>query len=160
PTPSDDVNCLYAEERYLFYCSSRSFQLKRSELTGLSSSHTDGKRKESVVEADRGLAQIAVDKQVRVAGERPPQLQRQLRILGFEFVQRLGSEDHEFDGTHGLLSRLLPVIAAQGQFSEGHSGAECVESHAVPVGIRDDGVHLAGDDEVNPAEPLSHATDD
>src|SRR5699024_10402712 len=107
PTPSDDVNCLYAEERYLFYCSSRSFQLKRSELTGLSSSHTDGKRKESVVEADRGLAQIAVDKQVRVAGERPPQLQRQLRILGFEFVQRLGSEDHEFDGAHGLLSRQI-----------------------------------------------------
>src|SRR5699024_12752527 len=92
-------------------------------------------RKESVVEADRGLAQIAVDKQVRVARERPPQLQSQLRILGFEIVQRLGREDHEVDGAHGLLSRLLAVIAAQGQFSEGHSGHACVESHAVSVGI-------------------------
>src|SRR5690625_5188203 len=89
----------------------------------------------SVANASRDLSQVVVDAGVGVAREGAPQCGRKGRVLPLQGVDRLVAQHHELEMSLSLLRRLLPVLAAQGELTEGHPGTERAEGDPVPRGV-------------------------
>src|SRR5690625_78963 len=113
-----------------------------------------------VADAHCDVPEVLVHERVGLTRGGAPQRDGEPRVLLLQRVDGVVAQHHDLDRTVRLRRGLLPVVAAEGQLTEGHPRSERAQGHGSPLDPAREGVDAPGDDEEHAAEALADALDD